>query len=84
MEPERVRKSSVRGQVAMNKVRIGIVGSQFAAHLHLNNLTKLRGTKAEVVAMASRQIDHAKSIAEQYGIADYYDDYRRILDRKDV
>jgi predicted dehydrogenase len=68
----------------MTKVRIGMVGSQFAARLHVNNLTKLRGTKADVVAVASKQIDHAKGFAEQYGIPDYYDDYRRILDRKDV
>ncbi len=75
-----------RKQLVMTRtrVRIGMVGSQFAARLHLNNLSKLRGIKAEVVAVASNQINHAESIAEQYGIPDYYDDYRRILDRKDI
>jgi predicted dehydrogenase len=68
----------------MTKVRLGIVGSQFAARLHLNNLAGLRGTKVEVVAVASRQIDHAEGFARQFDIPDYYDDYRRILERKDV
>jgi predicted dehydrogenase len=68
----------------MDKVKIGVVGTQFAGRLHLNNLAKLRGIKAEVVAVASKQIKHAEEFARQYGIPDYYDDYRRILERKDV
>ncbi len=36
----------------MERVRIGMIGSQFAARLHLQSLAKLRGVKADVVAVA--------------------------------
>lgn len=68
----------------MDRVKIGMVGSQFAADLHLRNLSKLRGTKVEVVAVASKNKDHAEAFANKYEITDFYDDYRRILDRKDI
>ena len=68
----------------MERVSIGMIGAQFAARLHLNGLSKLRGTKVEVAAVASRHIDHAANFAKDYGIPDYYDDYRRLLERKDI
>jgi len=68
----------------MDKVRLGMIGSQFAAHLHLNSLSKLRGSKVDVVAVASKNKDHAQSFAKSFQIPDAYDDYRRILERKDV
>ncbi len=68
----------------MDKVRIGMVGSQFAADLHLRNLSKLRGTKVEVVAVASKNKEHAASFAKRFDIPDHYDDYRRIFERKDI
>ena len=67
----------------MERVRIGMVGTGFAGRLHLNNYSKLRGHKADVVAICSKDADLA-SVAKAYGIPDYYDDYRRILERKDV
>ena len=40
----------------MERVRLAMVGSKLAAHLHLNNLSKLRGLKVDVVAVASQRI----------------------------
>lgn len=68
----------------MERVRIGIVGSQFAARFHIKSLEKLRGVKADVVAVASRQIEHAATFAGQFGIPHYYNDYRRLLERNDI
>ena len=68
----------------MDKVRLGMIGSQFAAHLHLNSLSLLRGSRVEIVAVASKNKEHAQSFAKRFNIPDYYDDYRRILERKDV
>lgn len=68
----------------MDQVRIGMIGSQFAARLHLNSLAKMRGLKVDVLAVASKNMEHAASFAKVYGIPDYYDDYRRILERKDI
>ena len=69
---------------SMERINIGIVGSQFAAHLHLNSLSKLRGSKVEVVAVVSRNRANAENFARKFNITDAYDDYRYILDRKDV
>jgi len=68
----------------MEKVRLGMIGSQFAAHLHLNSLSTLRGSKVDVVAVASKNKEHAQSFAKRFNIPDYYDDYHRVLERKDV
>ncbi|MBM4349117.1 MAG: Gfo/Idh/MocA family oxidoreductase [Deltaproteobacteria bacterium] len=68
----------------METTKIGMVGSQFAAHLHLNSLSKLRGSKVEVVAVVSRNRGNAENFARKFNIPDAYDDYRYILDRKDV
>jgi len=68
----------------MDKVRIGIIGSQFSARFHINSLAKILGIKAEVVAVASRRLENAAAFARDFGIPDYYDDYRRLLERKDI
>jgi len=67
----------------MERVRIGMIGSGFAGRLHLNNYSKLRGLKVEIVAICSKDADLA-SVAKAYGIPDYYDDHRLILERKDI
>lgn len=68
----------------MDKVRLGMIGSQFAAHLHLNNFGKLRGSKMEVVAIASKTERNARQTAQEFDIPEVYTDYRRLLDRKDI
>jgi len=68
----------------MDRLRIGMIGSQFAADLHLRNLSKLRGSKVDVVAVASKNKEHAATFAKKYEIPDFYDEYRRILERKDI
>jgi len=68
----------------MERVRLGIIGSQLAAHWHLNNLSKLRGLKVDVVAVASKRMKNARAFAKEFDIPDNYDDYRRILERPDV
>jgi predicted dehydrogenase len=44
----------------------------------------LRGSKVDVVAVASKNKEHAQSFAKRFNIPDYYDDYHRVLERKDV
>jgi len=67
----------------MEKVKIGLVGKGFAARLHLDSIAGLRGLKADVVAFASRN-PNRDGFAKAYGIADCYDDYRRLLERSDI
>lgn len=68
----------------MDTLRLGMIGSRFAAHLHLNNFGKLRGSKMEVVAIASKTEKSARETAQEFDIPDVYTDYRRLLDRKDI
>lgn len=68
----------------MEKLRVGIVGSQFAAHLHLNNYAKLRGSKMEILGIASKTENNAQETARQFNIPSVYTDYRRLLERKDI
>jgi predicted dehydrogenase len=68
----------------MDRVKIGMIGSQFAADLHLRNLSKLRGAKVDVIAVASKNKEHAAAFAKKYDIPNFYDDHRRILERKDI
>lgn len=68
----------------MKTVKIGVIGSKFAADFHLRNLWRLREAKVEVVAVASRNRENAAAFAQKYAIPEWYDDYRYILDRKDI
>jgi predicted dehydrogenase len=65
-------------------VRIGLVGAGFAAGLHLRAYRACGNPAAQVLAMASARPERARRVATEYGVPDAYDDYRRLLDRKDV
>ena len=68
----------------MDKVRLGMVGSRFAAHLHLANYEKLRGSKLEIVGIASKTDKGAAETAREFAIPSVYTDYRKLLERNDV
>ena len=68
----------------MDLLRIGIVGAQFAAHLHLQNYKPLRGSKVEIAGIASRTKARAEELARKFSIPHVADDYRRLLERKDI
>jgi predicted dehydrogenase len=68
----------------MDLLRIGMVGAQFAARLHLQNFERLRGSKVEIPAVASRTRARAEEFAKKHNIPEVCDDYRRLLDRKDI
>lgn len=68
----------------MRKVRLGIVGCGFVAHLHMSALRQVTGVQVEVVGVASRTRERAEAFARQYGIENYYTDYRYLLDNEDI
>ena len=68
----------------MEKVRVGILGSRFSAHLHLTNYRKLRGHKMEVVAVAARSEESASRFAKVFDIPNIYTDYRKLVENPDV
>ncbi|MFH0910887.1 MAG: Gfo/Idh/MocA family oxidoreductase [Planctomycetota bacterium] len=63
-----------------DKVRIGIVGSRFAADFHCDSYR--RNEKAEVVAVAA--IDNLEEISAKWKIPNTYEDYNEMLGREDI
>ncbi len=68
----------------MEKVGIGIVGSRFAADLHVRAYEKLRGQKLEIVAVCSKSRESAEAFAKRFNIPHVHTDYRQMLERKDI
>jgi myo-inositol 2-dehydrogenase / D-chiro-inositol 1-dehydrogenase len=59
------------------KVRVGIIGSQFQGDIHAASIAM--GRNAEVVAVASPTPGNARRLADGYGIPDAYTDYHELL-----
>ncbi len=68
--------------MAERKVRVGLIGAGFAARFHTNSYKTV--PFAEIVAIADIVKERAETFAREHGIPDAYDDYRYILDRKDI
>jgi len=64
----------------MDKVRVGIVGSKFAASFHADSFK--RNDKVELVACAA--IDGLEEFNAQWGPVDTYEDYNEMLARDDI
>jgi predicted dehydrogenase len=64
----------------MEKLKIGIVGSKFAAMLHAESY--IRCAEAEIQAVAA--IDHLDEFANLYNISNRYSDYRKMFEREKV
>jgi len=62
------------------KVRIGIVGSKFAASFHADSYR--RNEHAELVAVAA--IDNLKEFSAQWNIPHFHEDYKEMVKRDDI
>ena len=65
------------------KVKVGIIGSQFEADIHAASF-RMAGGEAEVVAVASPTPGHAADLAERYAIPRVFTDYRKMLQERDI
>lgn len=66
----------------MDNVRVGVIGTGFIGHIHVDGFTHV--PDGEVVAVASPTKGKAATFASERGIPDAYEDYREILARDDV
>jgi predicted dehydrogenase len=64
----------------MDQVRVGIVGSKFAANFHADCYS--RNDKARIVAVAA--IDGLEEFSARWNVHDTYEDYHQMLARDDV
>ena len=60
-------------------VRIGIIGAGFAAHLHVESLTQVRGPRVELAAVAAGRPASAAEFAARHGIATVHPTYQELL-----
>ena len=65
------------------KVKVGIIGSQFQADIHVASF-KIASEEAEVVAVASPTPGNAAALAKRYGIPRIFTDYREMLKERDI
>lgn len=66
--------------MAKDVVRVGMVGSKFAAGLHAESYKRL--PHAQLVAVAAK--DNLNEYGDQYGVKDRYDDAADLFARKDL
>lgn len=62
----------------MNRVRVGVVGTTWYAETHLRNIASHPG--AELVAIAGRDGERARAVAERWGIPRVYADHADLVD----
>lgn len=64
----------------MSRLKVGIVGSKFAADFHCDSYS--RNEKVEIAAVAA--IDNLEEISSKWGIPDTYEDYNEMMKRDDI
>jgi predicted dehydrogenase len=64
------------------RVRVGLVGSQFITSIHAESLKHCHD--AELYAVASPTAGHARDFADKFGIQHYFTDYRRLLEMDEI
>jgi predicted dehydrogenase len=70
----------MKGAGSMKKVRIGMVGSKFAADFHADSHS--RNPKAEIVAVAA--IDNLEEYSSKWGVPETLTDYKELCKRDDI
>ena len=68
---------------ASGKVKVGVIGSQFQADIHLASIQQM-SEEAEVVAVASPTPGNAETLARRYGVPRWFEDHRQLLAEPDI
>ena len=66
----------------MDRARLGVIGTGFIGEIHLRALLELR--EVELAAICDADASRLRSIGEQYGIAQRYQDAAQMLDQQDL
>jgi len=64
----------------MNKLKVGIVGSQFAAMLHAESYKRC----PDVIMHSVAAIDNLDKFSAEYSIQNKYDDYRQMFEKENL
>jgi predicted dehydrogenase len=68
--------------MAMSKVRVALIGSQFEAEIHAESFKLV--PNAEMFAVASPTEAHVKPFAQKHGIPHWFTDYRKMLEMDEI
>lgn len=68
----------------MEKIRVGIIGSQFSANIHANAYCHVRNIPVEIVAVAGKDTANTQEFAQKYAIPHIYQDYQDLIDNEQV
>lgn len=66
------------------RVRVGLVGAGFVGNIHARAYRRIRDLDLDIAAVVAVPLEQAEQLAQRYGVARAYDDYRRVLDRDDI
>lgn len=66
-----------------DRVKIGIIGSQFQADIHATSL-QIMPEEAELIAVSSPSAGNAAAFAKKFGVQRVFTDYREMLKEKDI
>ncbi len=61
----------------MQTIKTAVIGTGFIGPAHIEALQRVGGI--EVVAIASREVERAKALAERYGISKVYDGWKEVI-----
>jgi myo-inositol 2-dehydrogenase/D-chiro-inositol 1-dehydrogenase len=71
------------GSSGNDKVRIGLIGTGRIGFIHAESLS-FRLPEADLLCVSDVNLDAAKSCAKEFRVDNVYEDYRKILERKDI
>jgi len=66
------------------RVRVGLIGAGFVGSIHARAYRRITDLDVDIAAVAAVPLAQAEELAARYGVADAYDNYRRILERDDI
>ncbi len=67
----------------IDKVRIGLIGTGRIGFIHAESLS-FRLPEADLLCVSDVKLEAARSCAKEFRVDTVYEDYRRILERKDI
>ena len=66
------------------RLRVGIVGAGFVAHIHGEGYRHVHGVDVELVSVTATRPERARAFAQRFGVARAVADYRAVLDDPEV
>ena len=66
------------------RLRVGIVGAGFVAHIHGEGYRHVHGVDVELVSVTATRPERARAFAQRFGVARAVADHRAVLDDPEV